>query len=384
MLMSRPCPRRLAVALAGLSVFAATTTGTSASAEVLPAAAAAAGPSYTLTDLGVLGDGTASLALGVSANGIVAGTSRTGAGSRPQVAVRWRDGQIENLGTLPGSTFSRAFASNARGQSIGEAFTPAPGEVSRAVLWEPDGTLRDLGTLGGRSAVANDIDERGRAFGVSSQSMGPSLATVWDSAGPQALPALDPQATGSSRVNAVSRPGVAVGSAPARIEGGTSVGQAVRWNPHGRGFEATALDRLEPGRFAVALGVSENGLTAGEATRLDPGTTRTSTRAVLWQGTAVAELPGLGTYRFTRASDVTDNGDTVGFASGFAGFPSIDGAAVLWRDGQAIDLNTAVVGGTGGWVLRSAESTNERGQIVGFGTRNGQNRAFLLTPTSRG
>lgn len=375
-------PRRLFRGLVGAAVLAASVTV--APAQAAPPPQSAAAPPYVLTDLGALEGGTASFALGVGSDGTAVGTSRTGSSFRPQVAVRWRAGQVENLGTLPGSTFSRAFSVNARGQAVGEAFTPSP-EVSRAVLWEADGSIRDLGTLGGRSAVANDIDDSGRAFGVSSPASGPSVATVWDQSGPRALPALDPQATGPSRANAVSTSGTAVGSAPTRVEGGASVGQAVRWTTRGPQLSASALERLESGRFATAYGVNERDTAVGEASRLDPSQNdpqRTSTRAVRWDGTRVQELPGLRSYRFTRANDVSDRGDVVGFASGFAGFPTIDGAAVLWRDGQAIDLNTVVADGADGFVLRTAEAINERGQIVGFGSRDGQTHAFLLTPAS--
>src|SRR6185503_7829555 len=34
-----------------------------------------------------------------------------------------------------------------------------------------------------------------------------------------------------------------------------------------------------------------------------------------------------------------------------------------------------------GWTLISARGINNQGQIVGFGTHNGQTRAFLLTPS---
>ena len=377
----RPSRTGLRGVVGAVALVAAVTTAAPAGAA--PPAGSGAAPGYTLTDLGPLEGGTSSSALGIGRDGVAVGTSRTGPAARPQVAVRWdTDGQVVNLGTLPGSTFSRAFAVNARGQAAGEAFTPAP-EVSRAVIWEADGTIRDLGTLGGPSAVANDIDASGRVYGASSQLSGPSQATVWEAGGPQALPPVDPQASGSSRVNGASDSGIAVGASPSLV-GTQSVGQATRWTVRGPRATATPLDRLEAGGFSTAYGVNERGVAVGEATRLDPTAAapqRTSTRAVRWDGTRVQELPGLGTYRFTRASDVSARGDAVGFASGFAGFPSIDGAAVLWRDGRAIDLNTVVAGGTDGLVLRSAESINERGQIVGFGTRNGQNRAYLLTPT---
>jgi probable HAF family extracellular repeat protein len=62
--------------------------------------------------------------------------------------------------------------------------------------------------------------------------------------------------------------------------------------------------------------------------------------------------------------------------------PTIDGAAVLWWRGQAHDLNDLVLDGEG-FVLRTAESVNDAGQIVGFGTRDGQTHAFRLEPTRR-
>lgn len=337
-------------------------------------------PSYGIQVLDPLPGGTSHLALDSSRAGVV-GTSRTGSGARPQLATLWHGNHAHSLGTLPGSTFSRAFAVNRRGQVVGEAFT-APPEVSRAVMWEPDGAIRDLGTLGGASAVANDVDDLGRAYGASSPVAGPSTATVWDRRGPRGLPLPDPQAAGVSRVNAVTVSGDAAGSAPVRTQDGASVGAAVRWDARGRRHVPTVLDRLEPGRFATALGVS-NGHTVGEATRLDPGTTRTSTRAVRWTGTAVEELATIGSYRFTRANDVSADGDVVGFASGFAGFPSLDGTAVLWSDGEAVDLETVVVDLPAGLQLRNAESVDARGRIAGFGTVDGRNVAVLLTPLDR-
>jgi hypothetical protein len=43
------------------------------------------------------------------------------------------------------------------------------------------------------------------------------------------------------------------------------------------------------------------------------------------------------------------------------------------------DLNNLIAPGSG-WLLGAAYAINDRGQIVGVGTHNGQDRAFLLTP----
>ncbi len=136
-----------------------------AASVALSGTSALADTRYSPTDLGTL-DGNASFALGLNERGEVAGTSRTTSAFRPQLAFRWRDGVMTNLGSLPGSTFSRAFEINARGTAVGEAFTHSP-ERSRAVLWHGS-RIEDLGTLpGATGAVANDINARSQVAGTS-------------------------------------------------------------------------------------------------------------------------------------------------------------------------------------------------------------------------
>lgn len=77
----------------------------------------------------------------------------------------YRNGAVTPLGTLGGDdddpfTFSRATGVNARGQVVGVS-------NGRAFLHQ-DGVMRDLGTLGGNSAVANGINERGWILGTAS------------------------------------------------------------------------------------------------------------------------------------------------------------------------------------------------------------------------
>ncbi len=53
--------------------------------------------------------------------------------------------------------------------------------------------------------------------------------------------------------------------------------------------------------------------------------------------------------------------------------------AYVWRNYKWTDLNTLVPPGSG-WVLQRATGINNKGQICGFGTLNGQAAGFLLTP----
>jgi len=43
--------------------------------------------------------------------------------------------------------------------------------------------------------------------------------------------------------------------------------------------------------------------------------------------------------------------------------------AFMWKNGTGIDLNT-LIDSASGWVLLSAKTINDSGQIVGYGTYN--------------
>ena len=53
--------------------------------------------------------------------------------------------------------------------------------------------------------------------------------------------------------------------------------------------------------------------------------------------------------------------------------------AVLFHDGKPYDLNT-LISADSGWALQFAGSINDRGEIVGWGTINGNTHAFLAKP----
>ncbi len=347
-----------------------------AASVALSGTSALAEARYSLSNLDTLG-GNASFALGLNERGEVVGTSRTTSASRRQLAFRWRDGLMTNLGSLPGSTFSRAFEINARGSAVGEAFTPSP-ERSRAVLWE-NGRIRDLGALpGASSAVANDINARGQVAGTSG-----GRAFLWTRGGMRDLGSLGHDPAATSRGNALNDRGQVVGTAQTDTLSpfGSRVSHAFVWE---RGT-MTDLGSPVADRYSTALAISRDGDVAGEANVATvSGCCNDTYHAVLWSDGAIVDLHAwlpaeLATVRHSRATDVNSDGGIVGHVSGFFGFPTIDGRAVLWHDGHAHDLNDFLPPDSG-WVLRSAEGINERGQIVGYGTFQGHTRAFLLNP----
>jgi probable HAF family extracellular repeat protein len=101
---------------------------------------------------------------------------------------------------------------------------------------------------------------------------------------------------------------------------------------------------------------------------------RTTSRAFLWEKGQMRNL-GAPAGCSSTALAINDGGQIVGFAQS----RSFDQRALLWEDGRIDDLNTCLPPGSG-WTLQEARAINNRGQIVGIGTFNGERRGFLLTP----
>ena len=137
---------------------------------------------FGLNDLGQV--------VGFAENGVPDSTCLTG-GTPFQVtqfeAVLWSpDGAIRKLPLLKGDTVAFAFAINDFGQSIGSsglcsntAIPPNPAGP-HAVLWEADGSVTNLGSLGGAVNIASSINNLGEvAGGAVSPKDGTIHAFLW-------------------------------------------------------------------------------------------------------------------------------------------------------------------------------------------------------------
>ena len=337
----------------------------------MSAAAAPPPPSYDVVDLGTLG-GNASFGLDVNDRDQVAGNARTGTTTLPLLAFAWSDGEMAELGTLPGSNpFSRGYGINNAGVVVGESDNNRP----RAFRFE-GGELSDLGDLGGGSAVAHDINEPGQIVGASSS--GQALRPfVWWRGQMRDLGTVAGGDDTPGRAWSINNRGDVVGFS--RVAGTTS--QATLWAGPNRPRigHPVGLGSLGDGeRFSEAFAINNRRQVVGRS--LVTGSTE---RAFLWeQGTGMTDLGALG-LNHSRATDINQRGQIVGYASTFAGFPTFSiAAAFLWQNGTMYDLNDLVDSDTG-WELLAAEGINNRGAITGYGRIDGQTRAFLLTPTGR-
>jgi probable HAF family extracellular repeat protein len=192
-----------------------------------------------------------------------------------------------------------------------------------AFLWE-NGVMKDLGTMGGTESWSNAINSKGQVVGTA-------------------------------------------GRVPQGLRGRND--RAFLWE---KGIMRD-LDTLG-GAQAYGGDINDAGWVVGSAEN-----ERGKRRAFLDDGTGMRDLGVLG-QGFSQATSLNASGRVVGYA-----LPDNYSSTWLWRaflyaGGIIKDLNEYLPSDSG-WVLRLANSINDRGQIVGEGTFSGYRRAFLLTPT---
>jgi len=276
-----------------------------------------------MTDLGTLPGGANSIANSINSGGAVAGWSENGfvdplSGIPAFVATVWNHGQVRDLGTLGGS-FSGAIGVNDRGEAAGFAANTildpdgfstlllfgvsVPTTQWHAALWQTNGTIEDLGTLGGPASFAIFANERGQVAGLSYTDSVPNPET--------GMPTV----------------------APFIWENG----------------QMTNLGSLG-GPCAETAGLNNRGQVAGTSC------TGVWAHAYLWHDGTMQDLGTLG-GTYSRADGLNDSGEVVGQSSP-AGDQSFDG--YLWRDGVMTDLGS--IGSDG---CSNALSINAKSQIVG-------------------
>lgn len=135
----------------------------------------------TMTGLGTLGGTTSEVATNparpdhqaMSDAGHIVGTSTTADGA--EHGFVWQDGTMTDLGTLGGDS-TQPTAVNDRGEVVGHSLN---GDHEQRPFYWYAGTMTDLGTLGGGIGHAYGLNEHGVIVGASRTASGAHHATLW-------------------------------------------------------------------------------------------------------------------------------------------------------------------------------------------------------------
>jgi probable HAF family extracellular repeat protein len=138
------------------------------------------------------------------------------------------------------------------------------------------------------------------------------------------------------------------------------------------GFNLTG--ELLAGDDTFGIGINDDGDVVGSATQTG------RSRAWFWDGTMLVDLNEAPGFLGAGANHLNNLDQVVGLSYRFdANNSRVDNTATLWEGGIAYNLNDSLSPASG-WYLQNAYNINNVGQIVGWGTLNGETRGFLLTP----
>ena len=117
-----------------------------------------------ITDLGTLPGDQQSNPHGINDASQIVGQS-------DERAFLWENGVMNDLGALPGNSFAGAFGINNLGQVVGVSRGGTSSE--QAFIWD-NGVMSGLGTLGGLESTASGINDFGQVIGSSRTTTGAS------------------------------------------------------------------------------------------------------------------------------------------------------------------------------------------------------------------
>jgi probable HAF family extracellular repeat protein len=334
-----------------------------------------------LRDLGALPGNNSSAVFEMNLFGVAVGVSETGTidpltGAPAQHSVLFKDGHVIDLGTLPGGTEGFAVAINDRGQVAGMGnngvtdplggfpnFFPWVTET-RGFIWQ-GGVMRDLGTLGGSDTIVATINVRGQIAGDSVADNAVNAAT--------GLPTVHPYLWANGRMQDLGTLGGTFETANwlndlGEVVGTSNLAGDQAWHPYlWDGQSLRDLGTLG-GSYGGAFRINDRGDVTGWAT--PPGDT--TAHAFLWRRGVMTDLTGVGNDECTIGEWVNDLDQVVGH-------DCAEGTALLWSNGHEYDLNA--LAGASRVELTQALFIDDRGEIAALGDfPNGSEHVFLLRP----
>ena len=336
---------------------------------------AAAQTTYAILDLGVLPSDFSSSAYGLNSQGKVVGISQSSGGTTR--GFLFSGGSMFDIGSLGGDTFANAV--NSAGKIAGSSFSTAAGTF-RAFRTAAGATVdgaADLGTFptaGSLDSFAYGINAAGQTVGYAYNGTGNHAFRTSANGAIDGGSDLGTLGGANSYANGINASGQTAGySDTAPDSNGNSVTHAFRADADGSLHDLGTLG----GDNAYATALNDSGQVIGYSLLSDGSTHAFRTSS----NTAISPLTDdLGTLggTFSYAYSINSSGMTVGYSATVAG----EQRAFVVQGPVMFDLTNLLVNNAAGWTLTDARAVNTQGQIAGAGIVQGQQHAFLLTPTA--
>lgn len=302
---------------------------------------------FTITDLGSLGGlingSTYSQATAINNTGEIVGVSYVPTGSNPHAFV-YRNGVMTDL-TPNAVGYTNALGTNDNGVIVGQ------GSNSQPYIYA-DGTFNYLGFRGSATAINNSNVVVGTNFDN-------HQAFVYSNGSINYLGTLGGMASDGF---GISSNGLVVGDS--FTTGNATIDAFIFKNGQ---LQNLGIPYADQQMSVYASAVNDAGQVVG----------RNGNEAFLYQNGLTIDIGA--TYfsgQFSWAKDVNAKGQVVGWHVDTANHGLAN--AFLFENGTMQDLS--VVFDANGWTDVQANAINDNGQIVGLGTINGQQHAFLATP----
>lgn len=311
-----------------------------------------------LHDIGSLGGGFTDIA-GLNNKGVVVGNSEAPGDPFPEFyGFRWT--VAGGMRVIPASRDGLVYGVNDHNQVVGAL--PAPDISARAVRWDPNGRVVNLGPLPFSLSEARVINDRALAGGFTDFADGTIHASLWDSAGK----AIDLGTLGGSRAftEYVNNRNEAAGYS----DNATNDNElAFYWSARD-GVVPTGAQGF-PTRLVSAL--NDRGEMAGDTDV--PG----GSAAYLWsRARGLTLLPRGG----AALSDVFDLNNRTQMVGGL-GSGAVVERAVRWNGlANPVDLNTLLYRPPAGLVLYAGLAINDAGTILAISNAG----VVMLRPGTRG
>ena len=305
---------------------------------------------YTVT--GLLPAETNGQAYGINDSGDVVGYAQ--ASDCISYAFLYSGGSLQNLGTLPGGLNSAAYGINNLGQIVGYANISNVG--GNAFLYNGSGPMQILVTPAGTESIARGINNLGQIVGDGATSSGQGGAFLWSGSSRQFI-------GGSTSACGINDSAQVVG----HIQTSSNALHAFLWSS-GSGMQD--LGTLG-GVYSFARGINNLGQVVGYSLN-----SSNVYRGFLWSsGSGMQDLGTLSDATEIEANCINNLGQIVGEA-----YITGDGFnAFVYSNGSIRNLNNLIAPDSG-WTLTRAYGINDNGQICGYGSYDGRQNAFLLTP----